>query len=81
MRYNFTHEDLKHCPFCGDDTYVEVEKKIVQTVDIQNCYGEYRQEWEARWNVQCTNPYCGVHPKTRDCNSLSEAVELWNKRA
>ena len=80
MRYNFTHDDLEECPFCGDNIHVEVEKKIIQTVNIQNCYGEYRQEWEARWSVMCTNPFCGVQPKTREYPSLSEAVETWNNR-
>ena len=76
MRYNFTHDDLEECPFCGDNIHVEVEKKIIQTV-CQN----YRQEWEARWNVRCTNPVCPVQPQTRDFPQLSEAVGAWNKRA
>ncbi len=75
MRYNFTHDDLRDCPFCGDTLYVEVEKKIIQTV-CQN----YHQEWEARWNVRCTNPFCDVQPRTRDFSSLADAVEAWNKR-
>lgn len=75
MRYNFTHDDLKGCPFCGHENDVEVEKKIEMV-----CCLQHQQVWEARWNVRCTNPFCPVHPKTMDFASLSEAVEAWNKR-
>ena len=68
-------EDLRECPFCGATSYVEVEKKMVQTINEQYC-----QAWEARWNVRCTHPFCFVQPKTRDFNSLSDAVEAWNNR-
>ena len=41
MRYNFTHDDLKECPFCGNTIYVEVEKKIVHDEAIEKAHQEF----------------------------------------
>ena len=61
---------LKPCPFCGGKAQIRVIKRIVNNTA---CELEYRAE--------CTNPMCGIEPRTYGYRSRLFASVNWNRRA
>lgn len=74
-------EELKPCPFCGGDAFIEVGYGCrTASVRCERCgigTAEYSDEYQ--W-LRCKN-YFDIVEAHMDGSALRQAVEAWNRRA